>query len=59
MRKYKKSMDEVERKRKGLGRRCIEKTCSEIFSHYLEAKCAYLFDSYVRKTATGKNDVDI
>jgi predicted nucleotidyltransferase len=42
-----------------LGRRYIEKVCSNVFARYPEVECAYLFGSYARKAATGKSDVDI
>ena len=38
----------------------IKNTCNNLFKEkYPEVKCAYLFGSYARGTATGKSDIDI
>ena len=40
--------------------RFIKRVCTQLFKEkYPEVKCAYLFGSYARGTATGTSDIDI
>lgn len=50
---------DVEGKRYVLSVKVIKSLCSQIFLHYPEVRCAYLYGSYARGEATGESDVDI